>query len=274
MRLFCILLLATITAEAQVLVKDVGVIGLASHDMFTWDKNQEANTENGRLDLSTIFDFNQGRNWKSGGNPKNAENAPVYTTTMELVRYYQKALKAGSEPEVARQKTVKLFHGMVRDSFERMMGLPFPDIGINQDVTNTEQASMRALHDILPGRIKLFNRNQNELIVTNVWKAKTFLNEQEMNQSIRFYDGDYDQEYLKINIPFTRKDVNLKQVDGEFIARFSPYRQEDMLEELKLVGKKKLKMAEVSFIQHLYKLFAKGICSQGNQWMPQEVICN
>ena len=59
-------------------LRDVGVIGLYSHDIFAWDHKKEINTENGRLDLSMIFDYNGGSRWALGGNPKNSENAPVY----------------------------------------------------------------------------------------------------------------------------------------------------------------------------------------------------
>ena len=50
-----------IASLPSVRVKDIGVIGLSSHDMFTWDRKSEVNLENGRLDLSTIFDYDSGK---------------------------------------------------------------------------------------------------------------------------------------------------------------------------------------------------------------------
>lgn len=260
-------------AHAAVLLKDIGIIGLSSHDLFTWDKVNEVNLENGRFDLSTIFDYEGGKRWKKGGNPKNSENAPVYSITMALVEHYKGGLKNGLSPEEARRSTVKLFHAMIKDSFTRLSGLSFPREGVNQEVTNTEQASLRGMHDILPGRIKLFDRiGRKELVVTNMFFAKTRLNEKELNQEVAYFDGDYDHEYKNIKIPFTKKTINLKKVDGEFIEKFSPYKQADMLAELALVGKGEMKISEVSFMHHLEELYAKGICSVDNPWMP-DISC-
>lgn len=273
MKLIVALMLLASVAHAEVLLKDVGVIGLASHDMFTWDKKQELNLENGRLDLTTIFEYEGGKRWKQGGNPKNAENAPVYTVTMTLVNHYDSLLKAGHTEENARKRTVKLFHGMVKDSFQRLVGMSFPVEGLDEGVTNTEQAAMRGLHDILPGKVQLFDRmGRSELDVTNFLFAKTFLNEKEMNQVIAYYNGDYDEEYKKINIPFSRKTINLKEVDGEFINKYSPYKQAEMLQDLALLGKGQITVFDVSWMRHLEELFMKGICPVGNRWMP-EVTC-
>lgn len=273
MKYLLVMLIFLSHAHAAVLLKDIGVIGLSSHDLFTWDREHEVNLENGRFDLSTIFEYEEGKRWEKGGNPKNSENAPVYTVTMQLVDYYKMNLKKGLDSTEARKETVKLFHLMIKDSFTRLTGLPFPHHGLNQAVTNTEQAALRGMHDILPGRVNLFDRfGRKELVLTHFLFAKTRLNEKEMNQVVVYFNGDYDSEYQNIKIPFSNKTINLKKVDGEFIEKFSPYKQEEMLEELAMVGKGQLKMNEVSFIHHLEELYAKGICSVANSWMP-EVHC-
>ena len=94
MRLFITLLFISLNnnAYSEVKLRDIGVIGLASHDMFTWDRVNEVNLENGRLDLSTIFDYKNGSRWKKGGNPKNGENSPVWSITKRLVKFYKKEL--------------------------------------------------------------------------------------------------------------------------------------------------------------------------------------
>lgn len=263
----------TVNAHATILLKDIGLMGLASHDMFAWDRKSEVNTENGRLDLSTIFDYNHGKRWKKGGNPKNGENAPVYTVTMMLVDFYKAEMKKGFSADDARRSTVKHFHSQLEESFQRMSGQKFPTVGTNAAVTNVEQAAMRGLHDVLPGKVKLFGRKKAELILTDVWKAKTFLNEKEMNQEIATFNGDYDKEYKNIKIPFSRKTINLKKVDGEFIEKFSPYKQAEMLKELAKVGQGEIRIEDVSFIHHLDELFSKGICSKGNKWISQNIDC-
>ena len=47
-------LITSTSALSAVTVRDIGVFGLYSHDLFQWDRN-EVSLENGRLDLSTIF---------------------------------------------------------------------------------------------------------------------------------------------------------------------------------------------------------------------------
>lgn len=273
MKYFFLFLILSTQVQARALLRDIGVVGLMSHDIFAWDHKAEVNTENGRLDLSTIFDWENGTRWEKGGNPKNGENAPVYTITMQLVKFYKNELKTNS-PEVARQKTVVHFQGMIKESFERLSGLTFPHEGVNGKVTNTEQAALRGLHDILPGRVKLFNRPlRKELKVTNAFNAKFKLNEEELNQELKDFDGDYDDEYKNIKIPFTKVVINLKEVDRKFIEKFSDLKQEEMLLELAQVGKGEIGIQDVSFIHHISALVSKAICPTGNSWMPQNISC-
>ncbi len=273
MKTLFLLLLLTTTAHAEVLLKDIGIVGLMSHDIFAWDHKREVNTENGRLDLSTIFDYEGGARWKKGGNPKNGENSPVWTVTTGLVKFYKNELKTKS-PEEARKNTVARFHGMIKESFTRITGLQFPETGINQSVNNVEQAALRGLHDILPGRVNVYGRPvMRDFALTNFVFAKFRLNEKEMNQVIPFFNGDYAEEYKAIKIPFSKKTVNLKAVDGAFIEKWSPYKQEDMLRELGEVGEGRRTLADVSFMHHIFDLASKAICPLGNEWMPQEVNC-
>ena len=110
----CLLFIPSVKADG--LLKDIGIIGLASHDIFAWDRKKEINTENGRLDLSTIFDYENGDRWKKGGNPKNTENSPVWSITKRLVNFHKKQLKIVDKVE-ARKRTVKHFHEMIKLSF-------------------------------------------------------------------------------------------------------------------------------------------------------------
>lgn len=276
MKLLTLLLLMSSYTFADVKLRDIGVIGLMSHDLFTWDKASETNLENGRLDLSTIFDFDNGNRWKKGGNPKNAENAPVWSITKRLVDFYTKQLKV-SDKSSARKTTIKHFHKMVFASYFRLTGTQVPKVAINSPVTNTEQAVFRAMHDILPGRArfirgKLFPLKDFKL--TNFLFAKLYLNDAELDQKVKYFDGEYDPEYLEIVIPFSRKKVNLKEVDGDFIAKHSPYQQEKMLAELRRVGAAEININEAYFIKHAQTLLAKAICSRNNQWIESSIKCH
>lgn len=273
---FMVLVLAqNLPARADFILYDVGVIGLMSHDIFAWNHETEINSENGRLDLSTIFDFENGQRWEKGGNPKNSENAPVYTVTMNLVQYYKERLKITQDPVRARQETVRLFHEQLKESYQRAFGVAFPISGVDEKPNNHEQAALRSLHDILPGRIALYDRfGRKELKLTNFLTAKTHLNEKELLQSLKNFDGDYDQEYKEISIPMSTKKLNLKEIDGKFIEKFSPYKQAAMLAELKRVGQGEMALKDVSYAHEFVSMFAKAVCAKNNLWMPTEIPCN
>src|SRR5690606_37925295 len=146
-------------------------------------------------DLSTIFDYENGKRWEKGGNPKNEENAPVYTVTMELVDFYKQSLSKTKDTVRARQVTVIHIHELLKMSYERAFGLPFPTEGIDSIPSNHEHAALRSLHDILPGRVKLFDRfGRKEPVLTHFLTAKTILNEKELAQELKPFDGDYDRE--------------------------------------------------------------------------------
>ena len=275
-KLIIALLFVSSLAHGEVLLKDVGIIGLASHDMFAWDRKTETNTENGRLDLSTIFDYEDGRRWSKGGNPKNGENSPVWTVTKNLVNFYKKQLKKLKDPDKARLETVKVFHRMIKSSYKRLSGMTFPTEGTDASVTNIEQAVLRAFHDVLPGRVKTFRHVLfpiKTFKLTDFIFAKFHLNTKELNQEIKYFDGDYDYEYKNIRIPFTNKIINLMEVDRKFIEKFSPYKQSEMLAELKQVGEGTLEITQVSFIHHIEELFQKGMCSKNNRWISSKMPC-
>ncbi|WP_141735526.1 hypothetical protein [Oligoflexus tunisiensis] len=260
-------------AEAAQL-RDIGVIGLMSHDIFSWDSKKAENTENGRLDLSTIFDYDEGKSWKTGGNPKNCENAPVCTITMRLVNFYQEQLKTLAADE-ARRSTVVLFQTWVKESYVRLSGLDLPTAAWDEAPNNIEQAALRAMHDILPGKVILYHRpSLTTLDLTNALFAKLQLNEDELNQEIAPFDGDYDAEYKAIKIPFSNMVLNLMEVDRKFIETYSPYKQADMLADLRRAGLGEIKMQDVFFMHHIADLMAKALCFKGNIWMPDDLPCS
>ena len=278
-------------ASAQVIMKDIGIIGLASHDIFAWDHKKKENTENGLLDLSTIFDYEKGQRWKKGGDPKNTENSPVKSVTMSLVKFFKSQQKILVKEicdrsrcselerkmvfEEARKITVKEFLKQISETYERISGKSFPTQGINLPADNIEQSAFRAMHDVLPGKLTLHRMGTTfQVKITNPLFAKVNLNEKELNEKIASFDGDYAEELKNIKIPFTKIVLNLKEIDRKFIEAHSPYKQADMLAELKQVGEGSLSIQDVSFIFHLEEMFSKAICPIGNKWLPQDIQCN
>ncbi|WP_413560807.1 hypothetical protein [Bdellovibrio sp. HCB209] len=276
LKLAVLLLLSSLfctQAMASYNVQDVGVIGLMSHDVFSWDHKKEMNVENGRLDLSTIFEYENGRRWYLGGNPKNSENAAVYTVAMKLVNHYTKLMSEGMKPLEARKHTVIVFHDMIREFYERALQEKFPETALKEMPNNMEQAAIRGFHDLLPGRIHLYGRLRNELKLTSIMTAKTVLNDRELMQELKPFDGDYDEEYKAMKIPFTKVVLNLKEIDRKFIEKYSDFKQADMLAQLAKVGAGEMTIHELSFAPPVRNLFRKAMCGEGNHYMPQNMAC-
>ncbi|MBU2706645.1 hypothetical protein KCM76_11685 [Zooshikella marina] len=285
-------------ARDAIKVLDIGVMGLASHDLFQWNGRTQQNVENGRLDLSTIFDYQDGQRIAQGGNPKNISNAPVYTITQTLVSFYngkkQSLLLSGHFSDeqahsIARKETVKFFIGMVKTSYPRFTGKEFPTMAQNGQVTNEEQAVMRALHDVLPGTIEVIRGFDSQpFSVTDYKYAMTFLSSAELSQPIKMYDGKYDTAYLNVLIPSRGglQKINLKEQDQAFIETHTDYKLEQMLDELKRYGQQQSHQQYLpslidatSFGYHLQALFSKGLCKYNtdgstNEWMLDVVECN
>ena len=57
-------LITSTSALSAVTVRDIGVFGLYSHDLFQWDRKNEVSLENGKFGSSTIFDYENGKRWK------------------------------------------------------------------------------------------------------------------------------------------------------------------------------------------------------------------
>ncbi|MCF2859124.1 hypothetical protein L1286_16700 [Pseudoalteromonas sp. SMS1] len=292
--LLFILLSVPALAKQPIRVVDIGVIGLASHDLFQWNADTRQNEENGRFDLSTIFDFANGSKIYQGGNPKNASNAAVYSVTQNLVSFYagKKATLLMSRRftdeeahAIARQQTVAFFMGMVKESYQRFTNARFPNYALAQSVNDDEQGVMRALHDILPGKIYV-NRNLTSevLVVTDFKLAMNQLSPTEMMQTVTFFDGKYDEEYLHVVIPGfpDSRIINLKEIDQRFIAEQTNYNLDNMLRELQFYGQFPFfgnLIDFTSFGYHLENLFAKGICNKyadgsPNPWNTITIDCH
>jgi len=266
-------------ARGSVRLIDIGVIGLSSHDLISWDREkQELSDTKGRLDLSSIFDWTDERTgqnrWTRGGDPKNSENAVVFSVAQQLIHYYavhRQFLEAGGMPTgeahtKSRKKTVQYYHRMVKVSFERLFGLPFPEPGLGGDVTDEEHAAMRAARHILPGKVQMsFGPQQREVALTDFRYAQMNLPLIDLMQFIPGFNGQYDEEYLNFSIPFgprTGEKINFYEVDRDFVESRTSYDFDEMLRELRERGS----FEGVSFARHIRSLYSKGL-SPDNQWL-------
>ena len=242
---------------------DVGVFGLASHDLFKWENGR--NVENGRLDLSTLFDHDL----EQAGERKNSQNALVYSVARSLVEFYKVQRLQGQSHDEARKETVSLFLGLVKDSYERITQEPFPTRGIAGSVANEEQAAMRALHDLLPGHITVRRGlERRSFPVTDYRLARTSLSFVELAQAIAGFDGKYSPEYLKVALPGGRS-VNLMESDRIFVESNTSLKLDQLLQEL---GSRPF--AQTTVAPLVRSLFTKGLCTRDNPWLPAAIRCD
>ena len=60
------------------------------------------------------------------------------------------------------------------------------------------------------GHIKLYNRLFRKSLKLTDWKfTKTRLNDMELDQEVKFFDGKYDEEYLAIRIPVPFQNISI-----------------------------------------------------------------
>ncbi len=269
-------ILSAIGAERQQpLLLDIGIIGLTSHDLISWDREKKTLRDpQAELNLRTIFDFNEGKSWRLGGDPKNSENPVVYTVVQHLLMVYDienaTLLSKGISPEasakIARGATIAHYRKMVRVSFERLFGLAFPDHAIdNKCVTHEEHAAMRAAHHILPGKIKFLRGHgaAQEVAITDSHYAMTVLIPNELQQMTKGFDGKYEPEHLDFTIPHGPRagsHQSLYEIDKNFVKTHTNFDFDSMLSELALHGSFK----DVSFSEYIVSLYAKGLSKQSS----------
>lgn len=295
----CVFSSSLLASEAsRIRAWDIGVMGLASHDLFRNDYRTNQNLENGRLDLSTLFDESTSRSvMKQGGNRKNASNPLVYNIAMRLVEFYELKEQelmtsedsigseldfSNSASKKARLATVQKFHQWVAASYKAVLKGKFPKTGINAEVTNVEQSLMRAIHDVLPHYIYLSHEPKELLDVTDFRKARTYLKDEQLQQSIPFYDGMYADGYYAVRVPSGRgqiKVINLYEEDKRFVERSGiGFSFDAMLQELGLLSIGDSVVTQTSFGYHFEELFSKGICflegEEENIWIPQTIACD
>lgn len=268
-------------SEEGVQLIDVGVIGLTSHDLISWDREKkELRDPKGRLDLGTVFDWidtKSGKNlWETGGDPKNSENAVVFSVVQRLLGIYRSEkdfqLSIGKDQEAAQTKarieTLKHYLKMVKVSYERLFGLTFPFKAIHGGVvTHEEHAAMRAAHHILPGKMLVsFGPQKRSIALTDFMYSQLNLTPSDLAQPVRKFNGRYDDEYLHFTIPFgPRKgeNQNLYEIDRDYVETFTKFKFDDMIKEVAEKGS----FAGVSFQHEIESLYAKGLSDQDNIWL-------
>jgi len=221
---------------------DLGVLQLAAHDLFNVNRNTGVDFENGKLDLSTIFEdtVNESAPFDNdtiaiGGESRNRENIILFTIAAEFGSAYVQFLEIGFTEEQAKQMVIATYHKRLAESYQRAFGEPFPE-SMPGEATPQENLALRTIHDFLPGKIKVDNRWISTLDPS--LNGKT-LDSKEIKQKSSKLDGKFDEEFLSIMICFPPDlviciNVNLLEADRSFGDQFGVEESfDDLLEELK-----------------------------------------
>ncbi len=217
----------------------LGYLQLAAHDFFNMDRTKEKDSENGKLDLSTVLfnpkagkcDFEKSLKHKAscalyddsvianGGEIRSVENIMISTASAEVGEKYLQLVEEYGEKK-AYEKTVTFYHEQIKKAYEESFDLDFtqPQDG---EVTNLHNLAIRTGHDFLPAEIK-FNGVLTSLFVIDPLGEK--LSEKEKRQPSSPVDGIFDEEFTGIDFcpifPVFCIEVDLLAADQSFGEQF------------------------------------------------------
>lgn len=209
-----------------VTAEDLGVLQLAAHDLFNVDRSIPHDFEDGKLNLSTLFDdtinggpFNDAI-ISIGGEPRNRENIMLFTIASQLGEKFVELKEEYGETK-AKEITIDLYHKKLSHSYKKTFGENFPDL-MEGDATMQENLALRTIHDFLPGKIKVDKKLESTLDPSLNGKK---LSTNELKQKSSKLDGKFDPEFLDIQICFPPDfaiciNVNLLEADRSFGEQF------------------------------------------------------
>ena len=290
---------------SRIRVMDVAALTIANHDLFTRKVRNHGNLgreENGRLDLSTLY--TSGKSFLSGGHPHNFGDPLSFTITKKLIQFHQNQYKLyisrGLSEEdsfhQARKNTVKEYiFEYLKPAFERVFESPFPTAGVSGELTDNDKMFYQGLHDLLPNELNYIPPGKKEKIRVGNWvTSETDLPPYVMLSTLPGFDGNID---IEITVPVNKAVIksrpsthrhwkgsrlwkfSLKHLDQVSADRdVDVWTFQDVMGELKAVGKGFIPIAKTHMAQYVYRIMQKGICNieDGgvNPWIPNEFHCD
>jgi len=207
----------------RVSLQVLGTLQLVSHDLYNVNRITGVDSEDDKLNLSTLLDYGQ-ENIANGGEPRNGENIAVHTVAVELGHEYLHFLKEGKTPQEARHLTVQIYIHKVKEAYEKTFpgSFPKPDPNADQIFANDLDGdlALRTLHAFLPGTIKVNGVMTPILDPSLVGKT---LSKKDMMQLSRPMDGTFDPAFRHITIiipPNNIFTIDLLERDSSFAQQF------------------------------------------------------
>ncbi len=178
----------------------LGILQVAAHDLYHFDRSLGIESEDGKLNLSTLLEIKTASctafvdclsfddaNIRDGGEERNSDSILIFTVASQLGEKYLE-LKAEHGKEIAYEKILEIYHKKVKIAFQQTFNQPFPD---PQEGTldNNHNLALRSGHDFLPGMVK-FNGEQVS-ILDGIPDGEKF-SKSELKQRSSSLDGQLD----------------------------------------------------------------------------------
>jgi hypothetical protein len=217
----------------RITLRDIGVLQLADHDLYRVDRQSGVDSEDEKLNLSTLFDHGDD-NIKTGGESRNSENLLVHTIAMKLANKYNEMIQQENmDEDEARHNTVKLFLKQVKTAYENAFEQPFPPAAEEDEEDPEEKqngnVALRTLHAFLPAEVKV-DGDKVSLFDPSLLERK-ILSGSELAQDSRVLDDSYDKALSTIPVGGGQT-IDLLERDQSFAEDFSTVDLDDMLCEL------------------------------------------
>jgi hypothetical protein len=205
----------------QVTLKDLGVLQLVSHDIYNVNRETEVDSENQKLDLSTLFNYGE-ENIATGGEPRNSENIAVFTVATHLAKKYYGFIEDGDSPEEAREYTIDIYHRMVKKAYKHTFDekAPRPEAEEEEEGDLTGDLALRTVHALLPGKITVDGVEMSTLDPSLHGKT---LSNRDMKQLSKPLDDTFDPAFRNITVflpPDTIFTIDLFERDSSFAEQF------------------------------------------------------
>lgn len=178
----------------------LGILQIAAHDLYNFDRPAAIENEDGKLNLSTLLEIKTAGctafvdcnpfsedDIGNGGEARNSDSILIFTVASALGEKYLE-LKAKHGEEIAYEKILKIYHKKVKIAFQQTFNQPFP---APQDgsLDNNHNLALRSGHDFLPGMVK-FNGEQVSVIDPILVGEK--FSKSELKQRTSPLDGQFD----------------------------------------------------------------------------------
>lgn len=199
-------------------LRELAMLQIAAHDLFNMDRETELDTENGLLDLSTLFDHG-GEFIALGGEARNRENVLIFTVASEYGERYERYLTRGRTEQDARALVLARYHHELERIYKKLFGETFPEPQAGA-VTMTENLALRTIHDFLPGTLTI---GGEEVLTVDATLLDQPLSDRDLSALTSPLDGQLDEEFLDVIItipPDMILHISLLERDSSFGEQF------------------------------------------------------